>query len=289
MKIGIQHCGLKHIFTDEEIMEKLSRIGYDAVDYALYIDWQKPDKIFNEPYAVWGKFFENTKKSAVKCGISFSQTHGTYPVDFLNYGVFGEKEKVQIDKELEATAILGAPYIVIHPIYIADVKKALNRDKSIEIYSELDETAKAYGVKIAIENMWCIEQGRFVSTGCSTSEELKQIIEGLENDRFVCCLDTGHTHLIGEDVVAAVKILGGKLKTLHVNDNFANRDNHFVPGIGDIDFNRFVQALKEIKYDGTFNMEIENLRITKIDKDCVWDYVGLAYKTAKKLIENNGL
>lgn len=288
MKIGIQHGGLKNIFTDEEIIEKLSRIGYDTIDYALCVDWQKTDKIFDEPYTVWKKFFKNTKKSAVRCGIGFSQTHGTYPVDFLIPGAFGENEKVQFEKEMEATAILGAPYIVIHPIYMTDVKDdAMNRERSIEIYGSLNETAKAYGVKIAIENMWTVKQGKFVSTGCSTSEELKRITAGLENDSFVYCLDTGHTHLVGEDVVAAVKNLGKNLKTLHVNDNFANRDDHLIPGTGDIDFNRFVSALKEVKYDGSFNMEIENIRIAKIDRDCVWDYVGLAYRTAKKLLENN--
>ena len=52
-----------------------------------------------------------------------------------------------------------------------------------------------------------------------------------------------------------VRKMGKDLKTLHVHDNMADRDFHLWPTKGIIDWPGFVQALKDIDFQGVFSLE----------------------------------
>ena len=52
-----------------------------------------------------------------------------------------------------------------------------------------------------------------------------------------------------------VKILGDRMTTLHINDNNGQNDLHQMPYTGVGDWDRFLEALKEINYQGVLNFE----------------------------------
>ena len=109
---------------------------------------------------------------------------------------------------------------------------------------------------IAIEN----------STSMKSVEETVLIHDTLKADGYdVCyCLDVGHCHLnkkYENDIPSVVRLLGSRLKMLHLHDNCRNKDLHAVPFAGTIPWEETMIALKEIGYDGDFNPELDFNRV----------------------------
>ena len=69
------------------------------------------------------------------------------------------------------------------------------------------------------------------------------------------CWDTGHAHINGIKQSEALKYIGSRLKTLHLNDNFGEDDIHLAPFMGTIDWADVMQGLGAIGYDGLLNFE----------------------------------
>lgn len=95
------------------------------MDYTLSLTYKKPDKIFSEPRQTWIKHFRSVAEAMRENGIEAFQTHATFPTDYDADGIPAAQRRLsqagleQFSREIEATALLGAPYIVIHPINIA--------------------------------------------------------------------------------------------------------------------------------------------------------------------------
>jgi sugar phosphate isomerase/epimerase len=53
-----------------------------------------------------------------------------------------------------------------------------------------------------------------------------------------------------------VRLLGSYLAVLHVHDNDGERDRHWLPGLGIVDWEAFMHALVEIGFEGTLSLEI---------------------------------
>jgi sugar phosphate isomerase/epimerase len=73
--------------------------------------------------------------------------------------------------------------------------------------------------------------------------------------RVGVCLDLGHAH-IQENVLNAIRESAERLIHVHASDNHAARDDHFVPGRGSIPWDRAVDALREVRFDGAFTVEL---------------------------------
>ena len=89
------------------------------------------------------------------------------------------------------------------------------------------------------------------------ADELLYIIDRVGSDHFGICLDTGHLNLTDKDQRAFILKAGKRLRALHIADNEGERDQHLMPfTCGKVDFCEVVRALREVGYDGLFNLEI---------------------------------
>lgn len=70
-------------------------------------------------------------------------------------------------------------------------------------------------------------------------------------------MDIGHAEMRGLNTSAEEMILalGDCLQALHLHDNDRWDDSHEIPFSMNIDFNKVISALKEIKYHGYFTLE----------------------------------
>ncbi len=116
--------------------------------------------------------------------------------------------------------------------------------------SSLNETLSAVpeNVRIAVENT-PLPSGRV--------EVILDIVHRHPPERVGVCLDLGHAH-IQENVLNAVRASGERLIHVHVSDNHAVRDDHFVPGRGSIPWDRAIPALREIGFAGAFTVELSD-------------------------------
>jgi sugar phosphate isomerase/epimerase len=68
--------------------------------------------------------------------------------------------------------------------------------------------------------------------------------------------DVGHSHVIGEDIGAAIRDLGPLLRNIHFEDIRGRVHEHKLFGDGDIDFASIFRALHEIGYRGDFTPDL---------------------------------
>ena len=293
MKIGLMSSGLDAInLSRKELSKKLRKIGYDAYDYTIHYKWATPNPIFSESRDKWVNYFKEERKIIEGEGMCVAQTHATFRSDFDPYNIHYFTPMVidQLKKEIEATAILGSKYIVVHPINIA-VKwnnKQLDFERNMTEFTKLAPILKEFGVKNGVENMftWDADSGRNCQTGCSTTEDMIRYLDGL-NDReaFCNCLDIGHMNMHQINPADTIRALGERLELIHAHDNNGNTDQHNPIGMGIIDWNDVASALKEINYKGVFSLEIRFEKFIKAGEKAFWKMVEFAYESAKEVVD----
>ena len=83
-----------------------------------------------------------------------------------------------------------------------------------------------------------------------------------DNKKYMAiCMDTGHSNKAmrfnnNPTPADVIRRLGSDIKVLHLNDNDTLTDQHKIPLTGCIDWVDVLDALKEIGYDGVYNMEL---------------------------------
>ena len=100
----------------------------------------------------------------------------------------------------------------------------------------------------------------------------------------MACLDTGHANVNGIDPSYMAEVLGSYVEVLHVHDNYAALDQHLLCGLGTIDWKRFANTLKKIKFDGVVSLETCAMCENLPKVSCV-DYAHLAYHTITNLVK----
>ncbi len=289
MKVSTNLECLQTRFDKKELFGKIKEIGFDGVDYAMSpLSGWNPLPVFGEPREIWTAHFKAVKAALDESGLKAFQTHATLPTNYDGARFLSDKCLDQYRREIEAAAILGSPYIVIHPINLAVGEKDKEEDfkANVDMFYKLEPTLREFDVKLGVENMWWGDaQNGYCATGCSLVDDMIRYTDALDSDRFVSCLDTGHMNMLKQSLPDAVKKLGKRLKLMHVHDNYGNADSHHAPGIGTINWNEYMSALKEIGYDGVLSLEILFEPIFGIDKQIVWDYMRYAYSAARKLAD----
>ncbi len=294
MKIGItsesfNFLGLKR----DQISSKLKKIGFDCYDYSLCGAWATPKPIFNESRETWVNYFKEERKMLEGEGMTVNQTHAIFRSDFDpdNMYFFTPMVIEELKREIEATAILGAKYIIIHPINIARkwVDKQLDFERNMTEFSKVAPILKEFGVKNAVENMfgWDPDTGRNCHTGCSTTEDMIRYLDGLNDRKAFCnCLDVGHMNIHNINPADTVRALGDRLEVLHVHDNNGTTDQHNPIGLGIIDWQDFAKSLQEIDYKGVFSMEVSSYKkYAKLGEKAIWKMVEFTYEGAKAVVD----
>lgn len=232
--------------------KKMAAHGYSCADFSALCDTE------GELYRMNGSDFEKAlldeKKRANDAGITFSQVHGSWPVDDTT----AEKRAKNLEFMklcVRGTAILGCKNLVVHPLMPfswgdetdSDFAEKVNE----EFFRSLCEYAENYGVNICIENM-PTKKHRLAGT-----EALCAFVKKLGYSNFFMCLDTGHCLVRGEDIGETARICAenGVLKVLHVHDNKGTYDDHLFPYMGKADWNSFKAALAQTGFDGCVSME----------------------------------
>ncbi len=152
-------------------------------------------------------------------------------------------------------AVLHLDSLVSEPELTMEERYARNLAK-LKI-AEAHIKDRGLGIRICLENL---------STIAQTAEELCAVVDQLDPEHFGICLDTGHLNLRDKDQRRFILTAGKRLKALHIADNEGERDQHMMPfGKGNVDFGEVVQALREIDYEGLFNLEIPGERLAPME------------------------
>lgn len=170
-------------------------------------------------------------------------------------------------RHVELSASMGIKVGVIHPGGSgAQTREQFEAERSrrTENFRRLAEHAATHDFSLAIENM--CDGARAArgyrgqrGYGCLISE-LHAIIDDIGMPNVGICYDTGHGNLQGLVMAEAIRDCGQRLIATHITDNDGSGDQHRTPFYGKVDWHEGIAAMREIGYDGIFNLEVPGER-----------------------------
>jgi sugar phosphate isomerase/epimerase len=159
----------------------------------------------------------------------------------------------EIFKAAEAASILGVHYFVLHPgpenpAVISTGEQLPRMQHVVESLNHVARRCKELGIMCVLEN-------KLPHLLFGNTSDILWILDGINSAEVGVCLDTGHAFLAG-DIHNLVHKLSGHLRMIHAHDNGGRDDNHWPPGDGKIDWEKFLRDLIEIRFRGTFILEM---------------------------------
>ena len=219
--------------------------GFDAVDF----HFNEIDRMLTHDEQ--DAFIEDAKKILKESGMPISQVHARFGhvEDFRDPAQLEDYYR-HVIRTLELAERLGAPWAVVHPL---DFMTLLGCEKEEMLQRNADFFARAIE---AVPNIGLAFENTGRTYFCNADRLLELRNAAGNHERFGFCWDTGHGNLIeGLDQEENIMKLGGLLKCTHIQDNRGERDDHFMPYMGIIDWPKVVHALKNSGYQGDFVYE----------------------------------
>ena len=241
--------------------DEFKKRGIEALDYQGLASFDILGSALNLDAEEFVSFLSRLKSKLDDYELQIVQLHAMWEPKFE----FENQNKdmfIYYRKAIEGASILGAKYVVVHPIavrgkYIWD-KAPLEELKAVNkvFFSRLVKVAEEKGVYIAIENLPFTNVKDFFS-GSGTLNFVKE----LNHPNIVMCLDTGHFNMLKDENIYDFLLKGkDKIKCLHIHDNRGDSDYHLMPYLGTFKWEEFLKGLNDIHFDGVLSFE------TKIDK-----------------------
>ena len=222
------------------------------------IDVKQIEELANVGFQGWEVIAEGPQKldqdlislieyaeSSLGLGISVHTPISDLNIASLNTPIWLETLR-QIEAAIEGLAD-HARIFVIHPGYVSPLaafcpEKALAKNK--QALTRLVRCAKEYQVTATVENMVNVDflLGRF-----------PQEIEDMSPTGLGFTFDVGHANTVN----AIDSFSKMKIDHVHLHDNNGQADEHLPLGLGNIDWERTLQAFQQ--YKGIFVLELKTL------------------------------
>ncbi|MGE5214399.1 MAG: sugar phosphate isomerase/epimerase family protein [Nitrospirota bacterium] len=159
----------------------------------------------------------------------------------------------EIFKAAEAAAILQVHYFVMHPgpenpATIPSAEQLPRMQHVVDSLNQIARHCKELGIICVLEN-------KLPHLLFGNTSDILWILDGINSAEVGVCLDTGHAFL-GGDINYLVHKLSSHVRVIHAHDNGGSDDNHWPPGDGKIDWERFMRDLIDIRFRGAFILEM---------------------------------
>ena len=224
-------------YPAEKAIDRLARLGYEGIDMGLDYWLFEGSPFISDGYLDWGK---SLRAHADKVGIPYTHAHAPGEADNDRW----------LSRSIEVAGVLGAGYLVVHPVFRIDGKVIEDSTEFISVNASAIRKwlsmAREKGVVLLSENiLW----------GASKDPRIiADLVKEVGSPYFGWCFDVGHAWCSGysPDVIKECSVAP---LSVHIQDNHANGDEHLIPGDGTIDFDLFLSALEEVGYCGDCVLE----------------------------------
>ncbi len=303
MKLGIISSILDG-WTYEEMIDEISRIGYECVEVACWPQGKAERKYGGVSHIDVNNLDEEKKEHI----LSYAAEHGV-TISALAYypnTMDGnpDKRKASIEhlyKVIDAASFLGIDLVTTFIGRVTELPVEDNLEIFAEVWPPIIKYAASKGVRIGIENCpmlfdrtnWPGGQNLF------TSPVLwRKMFEIIPDRNFGINFDPSHFVWQQMDYIAPIyefkdrifhvhfkdiKLYPEKLKECGVMAYPLDYMDPKIPGYGDVEWKRFVSALTDIRYDGFACVEVED-RAFEGSKEKIIDSLKQSYKYMRVLV-----
>jgi len=129
---------------------------------------------------------------------------------------------------------------------------------------KIQKYAESKGILVSVENLGPDHLGR-------SPQEIEYIISKLDH-KIGFTLDVGHANLTG-NLWDYLRNLGKQISHVHLHDNDGKEDRHWRLGKGDLDLDKLLEWLHQIKYKGNLVLEMNHIEDIKYSKALVEDKI----------------
>ena len=236
-------------------IDRLGRVGYDALDLSFF---ENPAPLYAEN---WRDVCADLRAVMQKNNIAFNQAHTDFPT-WHSDSTEAENDArfARLTHEIAVCGELGIPHAIVHPAFYPFSRDGSHVERNIEFYRSLLPYAKEYHVKIAVENMYRHNRAgnAILPYTCADPVEFAHVLDSLDSEWFIGCLDIGHVLLTGYELGYAIRTLGHeRLHALHVHDVDYLHDLHTLPYQSRVPWDEVIDALRDIRYDGDLTLEAD--------------------------------
>ena len=251
-----------HLRDMNEVLQVLRSVGYEEIDLSFCFQ-DKPDYLLRGDD--WERNVDQLGETAAKLGISFYQSHLPFVkgASMKKSALFQRPEyRAYFDECVRRAYVaggrLGVRWAVAHPLsfpeYNFETEASLKENRAY--YDQFVELGIQCGTGTAFENMLPSLDREMAARYCQHYEQLIELVDSYADPMVGICWDTGHANQMQLVQGRALRAVGSRLKTLHINDNhYGNRDEHLLPYMGTVVWPEVMEALVEIGYSGTLNYE----------------------------------
>ncbi|MBN9605044.1 MAG: sugar phosphate isomerase/epimerase [Actinomycetales bacterium] len=177
------------------------------------------------------------------------------PVLLLTAFVWGRDPKVKLERSAELAAAVGAETVVVHPPFRWQDRYAVEFERIV------GETARASGVRIAVENMFPWKVGGRNLKAYAPSSDPREL------DVADMTLDFSHASLSGRDSLEMAMGMGSRLRHIHLCDGTRSVDEgmifdeHLQPGLGTQPVAETLTWLAERHWSGVVAAEVVTRKV----------------------------
>jgi sugar phosphate isomerase/epimerase len=220
----------------EVTLRRIKRLGFESIEISgepKQYD-TKTSRPLLKQYGIrcWGAVTLTLGQRNLAAG---SEAQRKSSIDYM-------KSVVTMVKELEGTECTIVPATVGK--VVPDGKPEQEWKWVVDGLKEVYAHAQKSGVRIALEPL-----NRFETYFLNRADQALRLAQDVGPDCGVC-LDVFHMNIEEQDMFAAIRKVGKKLVDVHVAEN-----NRLAPGMGNVDWKRFVATLREAGYQGALTME----------------------------------
>ena len=207
------------------------------------------------------KYYRPMKEAVLRNQVEVCQMHAPFPLHVEGREDVNDYLIMVVDKTCAVCQYLGCPTLVVHPFTYPDKEK--EKEINLQMYRRMIPSAKKYGIKLCLENLFTNFKGHIIEGACADVSEACWYVDLLNAEAgmelFGFCLDVGHANIMGRNIREYIKGLGHRLTILHIHENIGNKDSHLIPytqdNPGGVDWAGFIEGLHDIGYAGTLSFE----------------------------------
>ena len=148
---------------------------------------------------------------------------------------------------------LDVKIVVLHANFIANILTEEYRSgwqkRNIAFWKEIADYAAPLGVTVAIENMWEFDP-----------DIIGDVLKAIDHPNLRACLDVGHAHLYSKVPFSEwLESLHPYLAHVHVNNNDGEMDVHGGLGVGVLDYQQLLSAIRTLPNPPSITLEMDNV------------------------------
>jgi sugar phosphate isomerase/epimerase len=197
---------------------------------------------------------EDMKKAITAHGCIPFSLHSSVSL-FLDYPLYYDICLKRVKEDILRAKIMGCHDYTMHPPMLVDPELATScRDQLfVDFLIEIDRFIKRENInlRLSLENTFDAE-----SAYCKP-DELFNIVLEVQSKNIGLCMDTGHLNMLVPSIEEALSdIPYGMIQATHLHDNGGGKDEHNIPGKGNINWNGVFQILLNVGYTGPLVWEV---------------------------------